>query len=171
VSLSFVFTDTTFSNGSKLCFVFSLAVEPFNPQPQLYHIAPSRSYQGSLSAWCSLLAGIFFLRGYGGMLVISPHLPASHFETHICCLKGAEVYDSLLTMGTFPTTLLSLVGNFWKRLDMNMAAFSQMRLKRSACRCESSCELLFFWFRSTSMAVNFHFVLIFHGAVISKASC
>lgn len=50
-------------------FVFSLAVEPFNTQPQLHYIALSRSYKGSFSAWCSVLAGMFrFLNGYGSML-------------------------------------------------------------------------------------------------------
>lgn len=45
------------------CVLFSsLAVEPFNTQPQLYYIALSRSYKGSFSAWRLALADIFLFK-------------------------------------------------------------------------------------------------------------
>lgn len=87
---------------------FSLAVEPFNTQPQLYYIALSRSYKGSFAAWCFVLADIFLLNGYGSMLSHVTPFPAYHFETCICCLKTAGVHNSLLSVETFPITSSSL---------------------------------------------------------------
>lgn len=91
---------------------FSLAVEPFNPQPQLHYLALSRSYKGSFSAWCFALATSVLLISDGSMH--SRVIPFSGFpfgNTHLACFKVAEV----LTVGSlwklFPTTCDSWVGN------------------------------------------------------------
>lgn len=110
---SLVFTCATFLEWAQIVFCcvlfFSLAVESFNTQPQLYYIALSRSYKGSFSAWCFVLADtFFFLNGYGSMLSHITPFPAYHFETCICCFKAAEVHNSLLSVETFPITSSSL---------------------------------------------------------------
>lgn len=117
----------SYLNEPTLCFVvfvFSLAVEPFNPQPQLYHIALSRSHKGSFSAWPRPLAGIIFSRGCGGMPPrVSPSSCLPFWNTHLL-LQSCWSFISVLPMETFPPFYHLWVGKFWKGWPWNwMTAF------------------------------------------------
>lgn len=162
------FTCATFLNEAQLCFVvlFSpLAVEPFNTQPQLHYIALSRSYKGSFSAWCLVLAGVFLSVVMAACSLTSLHRPAYHFETGVCCFKAAQVHNSLFTVETLPTTLSYLLwaGNSWASLVVKMGGClpPKVRLMRHAWRSANvlcaAVFLVWIFFSGCEISFSIHF--------------
>lgn len=119
-------------------FVFSLAVEPFNTQPQLYYIALSRSYKGSFSAWCFVLAGIFCFKW------LRRHAVSCHSIFLLTTLKHASValrQPKFLTVYSLQKVFVPpchlWVENFWENLVVKLEGCHphKVRLGRRAWRC------------------------------------
>lgn len=119
------------------CF-FSLAVEPFNTQPQLHYITLSRSYKGSFSAWCLVLAWPI------SFSMVLQHALSCHsifllitLKSAVYCLKATGVLNSLLTTETFPTTLSSLGRNLLEKFGCENG-----RLPSPQSKVEKTCMAL-----------------------------
>lgn len=146
------------------CAFFPLAVEPFNTQPQLHYIALSRSYKGSFSAWCLVLAGAFLFQwswrhalSHRSIFLLTT---SKHASVALRWLKFITVF-SLWKLFLPPCHLRA--GNLWESLVVKMGGClpPEVRLIKCAWRCANmlwaAVFLVWIFFSGCEISFRIHF--------------